>query len=144
MDSSELLIELIKEAKKSKTDLKASALLVKDGKIIFRSHRKKGEPTIHAEEDLFNKCNFCQEYVLYLSLEPCCYRNSVTKSCCDLIINSKVKKVIIGMKDINKKICSKSVNILKNAGINVVLNSKMQKQLMDLLGEKYIVKHIKQ
>ena len=57
---------------------------------------------------------------LYVTLEPCCHTSQINEqTCVDYIIKSKVKNIFIGIKDPNKKICGKSIDLLQNAGLNV-------------------------
>ena len=72
---------------------------------------------------------------MYVTLEPCAHYGK-TPPCTDVIIKSKIKKVVIAMKDVNPIVCGKGIKKLKNAGIKVeegLLKDKAYK-----LNEAYI------
>lgn len=56
---------------------------------------------------------------LIVNLEPCCHYGK-TPPCTDLIIEKGIKKVIVGMRDVNPVVAGKGIKQLKNAGIEVV------------------------
>jgi len=93
-------------------------VLDKNGKVIAKGyHHKYGEN--HAERDALLKLknNEAKDGTLYVNLEPCSHFGK-TPPCTDLIIEKKIKKVVIGMKDINPKV--DGITKLKKAGIEVV------------------------
>ncbi len=143
MDDLSFMELAINEAKNSKSDLKVGAIPVKNGKVFSKGFRKMIQNIgIHAEERALNVTGDLSDCTLYLTLEPCFYRNNSIKSCCDLIIKSKVKKVVIGLKDITPNISGKAIEKLKFSGVEVVLfNKGLEKELLELLGKNYIIKH---
>ena len=56
---------------------------------------------------------------LIVNLEPCCHYGK-TPPCTDIIIEKGIKKVIVGMKDVNPLVAGKGIKILRNSGIEVV------------------------
>jgi diaminohydroxyphosphoribosylaminopyrimidine deaminase/5-amino-6-(5-phosphoribosylamino)uracil reductase len=95
------------------------AVVVKNGKIIAEGyHRGPGKD--HAEVDALKKIDFkAQGATLYVNLEPCCFFGH-TPPCVDAIIQGKINKVVVGIRDENPKIRGRGVRILRQAGIAVV------------------------
>ncbi|MBX7148156.1 bifunctional diaminohydroxyphosphoribosylaminopyrimidine deaminase/5-amino-6-(5-phosphoribosylamino)uracil reductase RibD [bacterium] len=96
------------------------AVIVRDNKIIAEGyHEKFGGP--HAEINALRKLNFdARGATLYVNLEPC-FHFGKTPPCVDAVINSGVKRVVIGMADPNTKTHHKSIRKLKKNGIQVTV-----------------------
>lgn len=115
--------ECFKLARKGKGQVAPNPLvgcvvLNKNGKVVSKGyHHKYGEN--HAERDALLKLKNgeAEGGTLYVNLEPCSHYGK-TPPCTDLIIEHKIKKVVIGMKDINPKV--DGISKLKDAGIEVV------------------------
>ena len=93
-------------------------VLDKFGKVVSKGyHHRYGEN--HAERDALLKLknNEAKGGTLYVNLEPCSHYGK-TPPCTDLIIECGIKKVVIGMKDINPKV--NGIKLLRKAGIEVV------------------------
>lgn len=93
-------------------------VIVKDNKIIGEGyHAKYGEE--HAEVmAIKNATENVEGATLYVNLEPCVHYGK-TPPCVDLIIDSKIKKVVIGTIDPNPLVNGKGIEKLKKAGIEV-------------------------
>ena len=86
MDHGYFMRLAIEEAKKSESDLKIWAVLVKEGKVISIGFREMiGTVGVHAEEKIVRSIVNSEGCVLYLTMEPCFYRNNDLEPCCDLI-----------------------------------------------------------
>lgn len=84
-------------------------------------HREFGGP--HAEINAFSSVSLAQNHLiedstLFISLEPC-FHVGKTPPCVDKILESGIRKVVIGMIDPNPKVKGKSVNKMREAGITV-------------------------
>ena len=93
-------------------------VLDKDENIVSKGyHKKYGEN--HAERDALEKLqnNEAEGGTLYVNLEPCSHYGK-TPPCVDLIIERKLKKVVIATRDPNPKV--DGLAKLKEAGIEVV------------------------
>ena len=93
-------------------------VLDKDGNIVSKGyHKKYGEN--HAERDALLKLqnNEAEGGTLYVNLEPCSHYGK-TPPCVDLIIERKIKKVVIAISDPNPKV--DGVTKLREAGIEVI------------------------
>ena len=97
------------------------AVIVHNGKIIGEGyHKKAGEP--HAEINAINAVedkSLLSESEIYVSLEPCSHYGK-TPPCAVKLKEIGFKKVIIGCRDSHGKVDGKGIEILKNAGIEVV------------------------
>jgi len=94
------------------------ALVVKKGKIIAEGYHKKAG-LAHAEVVALEKAGkLAQGATLYVTLEPCVHFGR-TPPCVYRIIESKIKKVVVGMIDPNPLNNGKGIAILKRHGIEV-------------------------
>lgn len=78
-------------------------------------HKKYGEK--HAEADALSKIE--TGHTLIVNLEPCSHYGK-TPPCADLIIEKKIKRVIVAMKDVNPIVSGKGIKKLRDAGIEVI------------------------
>lgn len=106
------------------------AVIVKNNQLLSKGVTgDKGTP--HAEVDAINKLNKDQlnGATLYATLEPCNHTGK-NPSCCELIIKSGIKKVVIGCIDVNPLVRGLGIKALSNAGIEVnLLNHPDAKEL---------------
>ncbi len=127
----ERCIELARlgEGNVSPNPLVGAVILDKEGNIAGEGfHKKYGEA--HAE---VNALDIAGEKVrggtLYINLEPCCHYGK-TPPCVDRVIESGVKRLILGMTDPNPRVAGKGIEKARKAGIEViedVLNKKCLK-----------------
>ena len=110
------------------------AVLVYEDKIIGEGyHQKYGEA--HAEVNCINNVSeenklLIEKSILYVSLEPCSHYGK-TPPCTDLIIKNKIKKVVIGCKDIYKEVSGTGIQKLQNAGVEVI-TGVLEKECIEL------------
>lgn len=99
------------------------AVIVKDGEIIGEGyHECYGEA--HAERNAVkNSIKPVEGSTIYVTLEPCAHYGK-TPPCVDLIIEKRFKKVVIGMLDPNSLVAGKSIEKLKEHGIEVIVGVK--------------------
>jgi len=95
------------------------AVIVKDDRIIGEGyHEKYGE--LHAERNAIKNCMESMEgATIYVTLEPCCHYGK-QPPCVDAIIESGIKKVVIGSRDPNPLVSGKGAKILREHGIEVM------------------------
>ena len=94
-------------------------IVVKNGKVIAEGwHKKAG--TGHAEVNAFSQLSEEQAVgaTAYVTLEPCSHYGR-TPPCAELLINRKVKTVVIAMVDPNPSVAGRGVRMLEEAGIEV-------------------------
>lgn len=126
-------LALLGKGKTSPNPIVGAVLVYQDRIIGEGYHSKYGGP--HAEVEAFKSVtkkdlNLIPHSTLYVSLEPCCYYGN-TPPCTDLIIQNKISSVVISCLDFNPKIAGKGVQLLKNAGVNVICGV-MEKEGIEL------------
>jgi len=106
------------------------AVIVKNGKIIGKGfHEKYGEA--HAERKALAACSSPPDgAVMYITLEPCCHYGK-TPPCTDAIIESGIRKVVVGILDPNPLVSGKGVEILRQSGVEVVTGA-LEKECAEL------------
>lgn len=94
------------------------AVVVKNNQVIgLGAHLIYGEP--HAEVNALTMAGPAAEgSTLYVTLEPCNHHGK-TPPCTELIIRSKVKRVVVGSRDPNPIVNGSGIKRLQNAGIAV-------------------------
>jgi diaminohydroxyphosphoribosylaminopyrimidine deaminase/5-amino-6-(5-phosphoribosylamino)uracil reductase len=95
-------------------------VIVHENKIIGEGwHQQYGGP--HAEVNAVNSVEnqeLLSESTVFVTLEPCAHWGK-TPPCANLLVEKKVKKVVIAATDSNPLVGGKGIEILKNAGIEV-------------------------
>jgi len=95
------------------------AVIVKENRIIGEGyHERYGGH--HAEINAFNNATEdVRDASMYVTLEPCAHHGK-TPPCADAIVEKGIRKVIIGLRDPNPLVAGKGIEILKEAGIEVI------------------------
>ena len=107
-----------------RTNPLVGACIVYDGKIIGEGwHKKYGEP--HAEVNALDAVrnehkHWLEEATMYVNLAPCHHRGK-TGPCTLAILNSGIKKLVVGMDDINPT-ASGGIAFLSSEKIEVIMD----------------------
>jgi len=127
MKNDEYFIRLaLREAETAfeKGEVPVGAILVTDGKIIARSHNNKesaNDPTAHAELTAIRKGTSktgnwrLTEATLYVTKEPCIM-------CAGAMINSRLGKLVYGIKDDRFGAVNSRYQLLHDPGLNHRVN----------------------
>lgn len=92
------------------------AVVVKDGKILSSGyHFQFGGP--HAEKVALQHIDE-SGVTLYVTLEPCVHYGK-TPPCTDLILEKKVKRVVVALEDPNPRVSGKGLEKLRTNGVEV-------------------------
>ncbi len=117
-------------------------VIVKDGEIVGEGYH------IYAHEDhaevvaLKMAGNRAKGSIMYVTLEPC-FHHGRTPPCVDRIIETGIKRVVVGMMDPNPLVSGKSIEKLRKNGITVdVLGSHKRLESLNEDFFKFIVKKI--
>lgn len=107
------------------------AVVVKNGKIIGRGfHLRAGTP--HAEVNAISSCRqSVAGATLYVTLEPCSTVGR-TPACTDLVIRSKIARVVYGCDDPNPRHAGRAAEVLSSHGI-AVTRGILEKQCRELI-----------
>ncbi len=102
------------------------AVLVKNDKIIGEGYHEKFGSS-HAEINALKQAGKnAKDATLFVTLEPCCHFGK-TPPCTNAILQSGIKKVVIGMLDPNP--------LVKGKGINILKTNKISTEIENLSGE---------
>ena len=105
-------------------------VIVQNGKIIGEGwHRKYGEA--HAEVNAINSVEdhtLLREATCYVTLEPCAHHGK-TPPCADLLIEKKLKRVVVAVGDSNPLVGGEGIERMKAAGIDVETGCLAQEAL---------------
>lgn len=110
-------------------------VIVKNNQLIGQGHTQPPGSN-HAEICALQEAG-TEAYgaTLYVTLEPCSHHGR-TPPCVDAILKASLKRVVIGIKDPDKHVSGKGIEILKMHGIEVtvgVLNEVISKSLAPYL-----------
>jgi diaminohydroxyphosphoribosylaminopyrimidine deaminase/5-amino-6-(5-phosphoribosylamino)uracil reductase len=98
------------------------AVIVHEGKVIGEGYHLKAGGH-HAEVMAINSVGdkkLLASSTIYISLEPCSHFGK-TPPCTDLIIASKIPRVVVGTIDTSDRVSGRGLEKLREAGIDVVL-----------------------
>jgi diaminohydroxyphosphoribosylaminopyrimidine deaminase/5-amino-6-(5-phosphoribosylamino)uracil reductase len=120
---------------------RVGCVLVKNGEIIGEGwHQEYGG--VHAEvnaiEEAERRLFDVAGSTLIVNLEPCSHYGK-TPPCADLLIDKKIRRVVVGMIDPNPEVAGKGIQKLKDAGIEVVM-STMEAECQWI--NRFFTKHI--
>lgn len=114
------------------------AVVVHNGKIIGEGyHRQYGKA--HAEVNAINSVSdksLLKQSTIYVSLEPCSHYGK-TPPCSQLIIDSGIPRVVIATLDPYHKVSGRGVDMLKEAGLDVVVGI-LEKEAQNLNKEFFV------
>jgi diaminohydroxyphosphoribosylaminopyrimidine deaminase / 5-amino-6-(5-phosphoribosylamino)uracil reductase len=99
------------------------AVVLHNGEVIGEGYHKffgGAHAEVNAIRTVINQ-ELLPQCTLFVSLEPCSHKGK-TPPCSDLIIEKRIKKVVVGTVDPNSLVAGKGIEKLRNAGIEVVEN----------------------
>lgn len=114
-----MAIELAKNAVgRTSPNPLVGAVIVNRGRVVGCGwHKKAGTP--HAEVHALNAAGeLAKGATLYVSLEPCSHFGR-TPPCCDAVIKSGIKRVVVAMTDTNPKVSGRGIKKMRDAGLEV-------------------------
>ena len=118
------------------------AVIVHQDKIIGEGFHQLYGGT-HAEVNAINSVNdpsILRNSTLYVNLEPCSHHGK-TPPCAERIIKERIPQVVIGHPDPFPEVSGKGIQMLKDAGIEVI--SDFLKPECELLNKRFLTFHCK-
>jgi diaminohydroxyphosphoribosylaminopyrimidine deaminase/5-amino-6-(5-phosphoribosylamino)uracil reductase len=97
------------------------AVVARDGEVLGEGwHEKFG--AAHAEVNAIEACGMADlgGATLYVSLEPCCHEGK-TPPCTEAIVQAGIRRVVIASDDPTEKASGRSLGILRDEGVEVVV-----------------------
>lgn len=97
------------------------AVIVRDGMIIGEGYHHcfgKAHAEVNAVASVADK-ELLHDSTMYVTLEPCSHYGK-TPPCSELIIKSGIPRVVVGMTDPFAKVHGRGINMLREAGVEVV------------------------
>jgi diaminohydroxyphosphoribosylaminopyrimidine deaminase/5-amino-6-(5-phosphoribosylamino)uracil reductase len=97
------------------------AVVARDGEILGEGwHERFGGA--HAEVNAIEACGLADlgGATLYVSLEPCCHEGK-TPPCTEAIMHTGIRRVVIASDDPTEKASGRSLGILRDEGVEVVM-----------------------
>lgn len=93
-------------------------LLVRDGLVIAEGWTQRAG-FAHAEVHALRQVDDASGATAYVTLEPCSHHGR-TGPCCDALIASGIRRVVVAMQDPNPLVSGQGLQRLRSAGIEVV------------------------
>ncbi|KAI8328947.1 cytidine deaminase-like protein [Blakeslea trispora] len=116
----------IKEAHKSIPAPQAycvgAALVSADGELLSTGYSRELPGNTHAEECCLAKIDGSVDLsgaTMYTTMEPCSVRLSGNRPCSDRIIEAKIKRVVLGVREPPNLVTCEGVSLLEREGIQV-------------------------
>jgi diaminohydroxyphosphoribosylaminopyrimidine deaminase / 5-amino-6-(5-phosphoribosylamino)uracil reductase len=97
------------------------AVVARDGEVLGEGwHEQYG--AAHAEVNAIEACGLADlsGATLYVSLEPCCHEGK-TPPCTEAILQAGLRRVVVASDDPSEKASGRSLGILRDEGVEVVI-----------------------
>jgi pyrimidine deaminase RibD-like protein len=128
----------IQEAKKSLPAPQAycvgAALVSCKGELLSTGFSRELPGNTHAEECALAKLDKSidlTESTMYTTMEPCSVRLSGNRPCSSRIIESKIKRVIVGVREPPNLVTCEGINLLEKEGIQVMIVPNVQEACLE-------------
>jgi len=93
------------------------AILVRDGAVVGRAWTQNGGRP-HAEAVAIEQAGAAAAgATLYVTLEPCAHRSERGPACADVVVRARVARVVVGVKDPDRRTCGQGIARLREAGV---------------------------
>jgi diaminohydroxyphosphoribosylaminopyrimidine deaminase/5-amino-6-(5-phosphoribosylamino)uracil reductase len=104
------------------------------GKLVAQAATARGGRP-HAEAITLDKAGKrAKGGTVYVTLEPCAHLSERGPACTDLLIAAKPKRVVVGLKDPDRRTSGKGIRALRSAGIDVAFGVERELARRSLSG----------
>lgn len=130
------------ECNVSPNPMVGAVIVAPDGRIIGEGwHRKYGQP--HAEVNAVASVKPCDRHLIpsstiYVTLEPCSHYGK-TPPCSKLLIEQGFRRVVAGIADPFKEVSGRGINMLREAGIEVI--TPFMEDECRMINKRFITAH---
>ncbi|GAB5591489.1 hypothetical protein Unana1_06389 [Umbelopsis nana] len=110
------------------------------GQVLSTGYSRELPGNTHAEQcalDKLSDSRMAENAICYTTMEPCSTRLSGNKPCVERLIEAKVKKVIMGVKEPPNFVECSGVDLLRQADIEVLVVPGVEEEC--LLPNKHIL-----
>ncbi|KAI9320892.1 cytidine deaminase-like protein [Dichotomocladium elegans] len=101
-----------------------AVLVNSQGELLTTGFSRELPGNTHAEECALRKLSDSSEAqgaTMYTTMEPCSIRLSGNRPCTDRLVEARVKRVVMGVREPPDLVTCTGVQLLKDAGIQVVV-----------------------
>ncbi|CAG8589762.1 17987_t:CDS:2, partial [Acaulospora morrowiae] len=109
------------------------AVIVKDSKILATGYSRELPGNTHAEECALQKIEDPTQLagsIIYTTMEPCSKRLSGKKPCVERILESGLKRVVLGVKEPDVFVKCEGIDILRKREIEVVVLEGLEEECL--------------
>lgn len=112
------------------------AVIVNDGEVVGQGWTRPpggDHAEVVAIEDARHRGHDLTGATMYVTLEPCCHWGR-TPPCTDAILSAGIRRVVVGVVDPYPPMQGKSLQLLRDAGVEVVLGVRDDESRATMLG----------
>lgn len=107
-----------------------AALVDAQGELLSTGYSRELPGNTHAEECALSKISDkevkTEGATMYTTMEPCSVRLSGNRPCASRIIEAKIKRVVVGVREPPNLVSCEGINLLEREGIQVVIVPNVQ------------------
>ncbi|KAF0380793.1 cytidine deaminase-like protein [Gigaspora margarita] len=133
VDFMRIAIEQANLSKPIPTAYCVGAVIVKNGIILSTGYSRELPGNTHAEECALKKLSDpsqAENSTIFTTMEPCSKRLSGNKPCVERIIESKISRVVLGIKEPDNFVKCEGIDILRKNGIEVTVIEELEDECL--------------
>ncbi|KAI9279165.1 cytidine deaminase-like protein [Sporodiniella umbellata] len=128
----ELCIEEAKKSIPAPAAYCVGAVLVHEERILSKGYSRELPGNTHAEECALSKIKGdVSQAIMYTTMEPCSQRLSGNKPCLERIIEAKIKRVVLGVREPPNLVNCEGIKLLEKHGVEVAIVPGVQDKCLE-------------